>query len=173
MELHSRYLTAPHFLAHFLPLAVLTQSFVMSTTEWRKSVCVPTMKKGVSGLNCLISGIHFNFTFSNESLSYTEKQTTNTSVSEYASVRRRSYVSCKRNQLKINKNVLHIFFSKENLYYQFVLAKAQRIHICRQFEIIVYFWLDVCSVELFSPAYLSSCVQHTQLMRVLSFLNIN
>lgn len=109
MELHSRYLTAPHFLAHFLPLAVLTQSFVMSTTEWRKSVCVPTMKKGVSGLNCLISGIHFNFTFSNESLSYTEKQTTNTSVSEYASVRRRSYVSCKRNQLKINKNVLHIF----------------------------------------------------------------
>lgn len=112
MELHSRYLTAPHFLTHFLPLAVLTQSFVMSTTEWRKSVCVPTMKKGVSGLNCLISGIHFNFTFSNESLSYTEKQTTNTSVSEYASVRRRSYVSCKRNQFKINKNVLHIFFFK-------------------------------------------------------------
>lgn len=113
MELHSRYLTAPHFLAHFLPLAVLTQSFVMSTTEWRKSVCVPTMKKGVSGLNCLISGIHFNFTFSNESLSYTEKQTTNTSVSEYASVRRRSYVSCKRNKFKINKNVLHIFFQKK------------------------------------------------------------
>lgn len=71
------------------------------------------MKKGVSGLNCLISGIHFNFTFSNESLSYTEKQTTNTSVSEYASVRRRSYVSCKRNQLKINKNVLHFFFQKK------------------------------------------------------------
>lgn len=53
------------------------------------------------------------------------------------------------------------------------MAKAQRIHICRQFEITVYFWLDVCNVELFSPAYLSSCVQHTQLMRVLSFLNIN
>lgn len=92
---HSKYCFAPNFLAAALPffakthfvgslfwvIEMLCTWLLSSAVVSRWSVWVPTRIYGVFGRYCFSSWTHFDLTFSKESWSATEKQTTKTSVS--------------------------------------------------------------------------------------------
>merc|ERR1712137_564974 len=83
---HSTYLTALSSRASFSPWSmVMTRclflaSFSTVAASSRRSICVPTSRKGVFWQWCVISGTPFSLTFSNDDGDTTEKQTRKTSV---------------------------------------------------------------------------------------------